>query len=264
MKTQNKKTLSIVIPLANESKTLRSFHEDINKHIAPFENALNINIFFVVDNASKDTTREIVESLQKQDKHVHLVWAPQNKCVVDAYLNGFKIAIENKSDYILEMDGGCTHLPSEISIFINKLLEGYDCVFGSRFIKGGSMNTGSKRYLFSKGGTIISNILLGTKLSDATSGFEAFKADVLDNLISKKLISTGHFYQTEIRFRARNYNYAEVPINYSNPFGRIPSKYLFNALHGLLMCLSDRIRGVNYGQKCCCNHNNTVSNQSSY
>ena len=247
MKNQDIKKFSIVTPLANESATLMPFYKEIIKHISPFEDRLQIKIFFVVDNASKDNTREIVESLQKQDSHVQLVWAPKNKCVVDAYIAGFRAAIDDGADYILEMDGGGTHLPGEIPLFINKIIEGYDCVFGSRFTEGANMDASFKRHFFSRGGTVIANILLGMKISDATSGFEAFKKDILKNIISKKLISTGHFYQTEIRFRARNFNYAEVPIHYSNPVNKIPAKYIRNAFYGLMACFFERVRGVKYG-----------------
>lgn len=247
MKNHNKKYLSIVIPLANESKTLSQFYKEIINNIAQFEEKLRIKIFFVVDNASKDNTREIVESLQNQDKRVHLIWAPQNKSVVDAYLIGFKTAIEENADYVLEMDGGFTHLPREIPLFINKLLEGYDCVFGSRFIESANIDVSLKRYFFSKGGTLIANIILGTKISDATSGFEAFRTDALKHIISKKLVSTGHFFQTEVRFRARNFNYIEVPINYTNPCNQVPAKYIRNALWGLLVCFVERIKGNKYG-----------------
>ncbi|MBI4707203.1 MAG: glycosyltransferase family 2 protein [Candidatus Omnitrophica bacterium] len=244
---QEKKKLSIVSPLANESETLESFYKEIIKHISPFEDRIQIKIFFVVDNASKDNTRKIVESLQKQDSRVQLVWAPQNRCVVDAYLAGFKAAIEDTTDYILEMDGGGTHLPGEIPHFINKLFEGYDCVFGSRFTKDAEMDASLRRHFFSRGGTIVARILLGMKMSDATSGFEAFKKDILKAIISKKLVSIGHFYQTEIRFRAKDFNYAEVPIHYSNPVNKIPSKYIRNAFYGLLVCFFERVRGVKYG-----------------
>ncbi len=244
MDSQDKETLSIVTPLANESETLKSFYNEIIKYISPFEDRLRIKLFFIVDNASKDNTREIVESIQKQDPRVRLVWAPQNRCVVDAYLVGFSAALSDNSDYILEMDGGGTHLPSEIPLFINKILDGYDCVFGSRFINGAEIHAGLKRHFFSKGGTLVANTLLGTRTSDTTSGFEAFKADILKHIISRKLISTGHFFQTEIRFRARIYNFAEVPIHYTNPCKQVPAQYVRNAFWGLLVCFSERVRGT--------------------
>lgn len=241
-----KKKLSIVIPVANESETLEQFYREVIENISPFEESLQIKVMFIVDNVSRDNTREIVESLQREDKRVHLIWAPQNRSVVDAYLTGFKTAIDNNSDYILEMDGGYTHLPHEIPQFINKLIEGYDCVFGSRFIDSAKMDASMKRLVFSRGGTLLANALLGTGFSDTTSGFEAFRADILKKIISRKLISTGHFFQTEIRFRAQNFNYVEVPINYTNPVNLVPARYIRNALWGLLVCFLERIRGIKY------------------
>ncbi|MDO8281276.1 MAG: glycosyltransferase family 2 protein [Thermodesulfovibrionia bacterium] len=246
MENKIKKKLSIVIPVANESETLERFYKEVAENIAQFADKLEIKVLFIVDNASKDNTREIVEALSTQDQRVHLIWAPQNRSVVDAYLIGFRTAIEDKSDFVLEMDGGYTHLPHEIPLFVNKLIEGYDCVFGSRFIKNAKMKASFKRFFFSRGGTIIANALLGTKLTDTTSGFEAFKADILKTIISRKMVSTGHFFQTEIRFRAKNLFYTEVPINYTNPVKRVPRKYVLNALWGLLVCFIERVRGVAY------------------
>ena len=80
-----------------------------------------------------------------------------------------------------------------------KIEEGYDCVFGSRFIKGGSMPDSTlRRKLISRGGSILANFLLGTKLKDMTSGFELFSSSALQMVVDKGIISKGHFFQTEI------------------------------------------------------------------
>jgi dolichol-phosphate mannosyltransferase len=246
MEADNKKNLRIVIPLANESETILKFHQELSRNIAQFQNILKIRIFYVVDNVSKDNTRGIIESLEKEDEKVRLVWAPQNRCVVDAYLNGFRTAINDKADYILEMDGGYTHLPEEVPLFINKLLEGYECVFGSRFTKNAGMNTGIKRRFYSRGGTIFANLLLGTYYSDATSGFEAFTAAALKKIISRDMIATGHFFQTEIRFRAKRMKYAEVPINYTNAVKHVPFRSVRNAIWGLMLCFYEKLKGTNH------------------
>ena len=53
------------------------------------------------------------------------------------------------------------------------MLEGYDCNFGSRFCKGARVSEISlNRYLISRGGSILTNLLLGTRLSDMTSGYQ--------------------------------------------------------------------------------------------
>lgn len=247
MDIKDKKELSFVIPLANEAETLKQFYEAIIKVIVPYENRLEVKIFFVVDNASIDNTREIVESLEKEDERVYLVWAPENKTVVDAYVAGFRTAIKNGADYILEMDAGFSHLPDEIPLFIDNLLHGYDCVFGSRFLDEGGSDINLKRFLLSKGGTLASNILLGMKMKDTTSGFEGFKAEVLKDILSRELISTGHFIQTEIRFRARNSNYIEVPIHYANASKRVSVQSILNSVWGLAVCFAERLVGAKYG-----------------
>ena len=56
--------------------------------------------------------------------------------------------------------------------------------------------------------------VLETKLSDMTSGFEGFQAEVLQKLNLDKFLSTGHMYQTEMRFYCRKLHCVEVPIHY--------------------------------------------------
>ena len=61
---------------------------------------------------------------------------------------------------------------------------------------------------------MLSNIVLGTKLKDMTSGYEAFQRHVLESMNLDQIMSTGHMYQTEMRFYCRKLNCIEVPIHY--------------------------------------------------
>ena len=70
------------------------------------------------------------------------------------------------------------------------------------------------RRILSFGGTFLSNLILGTRLQDMTSGFEAFQREVLEKLELSHFLSTGHMSQTEMRFYCRNLNTVEVPIHY--------------------------------------------------
>ena len=70
------------------------------------------------------------------------------------------------------------------------------------------------RKILSSGGTILANIVLGTKLKDMTSGFEGFQAHVLQSMNLDRFLSTGHMYQTEMRYYCRDLNCVEVPIHY--------------------------------------------------
>ena len=56
--------------------------------------------------------------------------------MISCYLEGFRRALEDGAEQIIEMDGGGSHRPEEIPQFMDRLKEGYDCVWGSRFMPG--------------------------------------------------------------------------------------------------------------------------------
>jgi dolichol-phosphate mannosyltransferase len=206
--------LGIVCPMANERKTAQPFVCDVLKECRKF-NFKSVSFFAILDNASKDGTIDIMRDYSKQTHELHVVFAPENQCVVDAYIRGYREAINSECDWILEIDAGYSHQPSDISKFFKTMIQGYDGVFGSRFCLNGKMTDCAKsRYITSLGGTIISNLLLGTKLSDMTSGFELFKREALQKILNKGILSKGPFFQTEIRAYAHQFRITEVPIHY--------------------------------------------------
>jgi dolichol-phosphate mannosyltransferase len=71
------------------------------------------------------------------------------------------------------------------------------------------------REILSRGGTILANLALNTKLSDMTSGFQLFKREILEKILQKGIYSRGPFFQTEMKAYCIRTNYAEVPITYS-------------------------------------------------
>jgi dolichol-phosphate mannosyltransferase len=64
-----------------------------------------------------------------------------------------------------------------------------------------------------------------------TSGFEGFQRHVLENLYLDRFLSTGHMYQTEMRFYCRNYHCIEVPISYVGGSSSLKFKSVVEALH---------------------------------
>jgi dolichol-phosphate mannosyltransferase len=175
----------------------------------------SVLLFVILDLACKDNTLELLRELALKESQLRVVWAPENKGVVDAYIRGYREALAAGCDWILEIDAGFSHLPDDIPQFFDKMREGYDCVFGSRFCEGGNISDSSfKRKLISRGGTMLTNSLLGTKLKDMTSGFEIFSRDALETVVARGIQSRGPFFQTEIKTYCRNLNIAEVPIQY--------------------------------------------------
>jgi len=225
------KNWALIIPLANEA-------EDFKPFIDMVKFVINVippgKVYLVIDKVSKDNTKELCEELSKNDARFTTIWAPENKNVVDAYLKGLKIAYENNHEIFIEMDAGLSHDPRAIPMFLRVLNEGNECAFGSRFINGGSMTKSSiKRKFLSKIGTILSTIFLGSNLSDMTSGFQGFHRVIVEKIINHKFRSTGHFYQTELRYLLRNYRIYEVPIHYVAPSENVNRGSIINSLSTL-------------------------------
>ena len=198
------------MPVANEESTMGQILDDILE--LPYD---NLYIYPVVDSYSKDRTEEIIREREKMSDRVKCIFYQESTGVIGRYLEGFRQALADGAERILEMDGGGSHLPAEIPQFLEKMEEGYDCVWGSRFMEGGSMKEQPLyRRILSQGGTFLSNFVLGTRLKDMTSGFEGFQREVLESMNLDSFLSTGHMYQTEMRFYCRNLKTIEVPIHY--------------------------------------------------
>lgn len=234
-------SFALVIPLANEAENLQKFVLSI---ASIFDQLGEGFAYLVVDKASRDNTLQECRHAQAQDHRFITVWAPENRNVVDAYLRGYREALEQGHPFIIEMDGGFSHDPAELPQFVAALRKGYQCVFGSRFMAGGNISDSNwKRTLLSRGGTFLSNFFLGTRLRDMTSGYQGFNASVVEQFLRFPLRSRAHFYQTELRYLARHTAHLEVPINYRSPSPSVSKSALYNAWACLFHYFGLRLRG---------------------
>jgi dolichol-phosphate mannosyltransferase len=213
--------LAVVIPLANEQNSVERLLERVTTQLGKDD-----RVFCVVDRASRDETRARIEAYGRRDPRVVLVWAPENRCVVDAYFRGYREALAAGSEWILEMDGGLSHEPEQIPAFVRAMQQGFDYAGGSRFMRGGSHRGSASRRLISWGGTVLTNALLGTRMRDMTSGFECFSRAALSRVVETGVASRAHFFQTEIRIMMHEVRWTEVPIRYTNPSKSVGSKSL--------------------------------------
>ena len=233
--------LGIVCPMANERETAVEFIMQVLQQCKGFK---SVKLFAIFDNACKDGTYNILSDLQDKPPQLQLVWAPEDRCVVDAYIRGYREALEAGCDWILEMDAGFSHQPSQMQQFFDKMAQGCDCVFGSRFCKGGKFSEAPfSRYLLSRGGSIIANLLLGTKLKDMTSGFEMFTNTALRKVMDKGISSRGHFFQTEIKAYCRKMKIVEVPIHYRQPSQNVNTAVIMDAFSKLFRLFRMRLCG---------------------
>lgn len=216
-----------VIPMANEEP---DFYPLITQLQSAMDQLEGGSVHFVVDNASRDRTLELCREISETDRRFHTIWAPENRNVVDAYLRGFREVVDKGYEIIIEMDGGLSHDPRALPGFLRALHEGNDCAFGSRYINGGSMVDSSwQRRLISKGGSLLANVLLGVRFADMTSGYQAFRKDVLVRLLEVELLSKAHFYQTEVRYLLRREKAIEVPIHYRAPSPSVSQNAIRNS-----------------------------------
>lgn len=224
----NRPQLGVVIPLANEEATVDELLDRLLPHLEPGD-----RVFCVLDSVSRDGTRAILERRSAEDARVALVWAPENRSVVDAYFRGYREALDAGCAWILEMDGGLSHRPEEVPRFLEAMATGVDFAAGSRFCPGGRYLGFGKRHLISRGGSWLANRVLGTRMRDMTSGFECFTRAALEHVVAHGVRSRAHFFQTEIRALLHDWRWAEVPITYSQPSASVGGETLAEALRNL-------------------------------
>jgi len=227
--TQNR--FAVVVPMANEEREFSLFIDEMTRVLDSMGNG---KVFLVIDNASRDNTLNLCRDLSGRDDRFVTVWAPENRNVVDAYLRGYREALADGNEIIIEMDAGLSHDPRALPMFLRVLNEGNECAFGSRFINGGSIfDSNWQRTFLSRAGTLLANILLGTSMYDMTSGFQGFHAGIVEKFLQYPLLSKAHFYQTELRYLLRHTRFAEIPIHYRAPSPSVSRKAIANSLQVL-------------------------------
>lgn len=226
---------AIVSPLANEENNITELLRRISHVLDQHSGG---HVFLIIDKASRDRTLELASSTN--DPRFEVIWAPENRNVVDAYLRGHREAYGRGIEWVIEMDGGLSHLPEQIPDFLSGLADGFEVVYGCRNCPGGGFGSAPfLRRFYSKAGTYVSNILLGMSFKDGTSGFIAFSRKAMARFVDKRFGSEGHFYQTELRYYLKGLRYKEIPILYNSPSPRVSSNSLRNALRMLgRLCLN--------------------------
>lgn len=236
----------VAVAISVGKETLNSL-EKIIKSISKYD----YKIIFSTDDYTPLESYRFVKKLATKYKNVisnHVEVKKKSQTFARTYLAGYERAIREKVDCIVEMDV-TTHDPGEIFKFVEGIKDGNDCVFSTRFSKGGSFKNIPKQRIFvSKIGTIITNICYGIfpPLPDLTSGYEAFSANFVKNLFAKTNIDKWicvniipHFVQTELRVLSIKLGakYKFIPIKYGGEKRGVKLKlgYLYTAANGFVM-----------------------------
>jgi dolichol-phosphate mannosyltransferase len=168
----------------------------------------------VIDDNSPDGTGELADRLAAELDHVEVLHRDRKEGLGPAYIAGFKHALADGADLVLEMDADFSHDPADVTRLITWTSEA-DVVLGSRYARGGSIvNWGRLRRFISAGGSHYARRLLGVRVHDLTGGFKCFRREVLETLDLDAITSRGYAFQIETTYRAlrAGFRVIEVPI----------------------------------------------------
>lgn len=197
----------VMIPTYNEKSNIGDLIEEI----------LNLKCdlqIVVVDDDSSDGTGKIVEELSCGCSKVKIIHRKGERGRGLAGIEGFKYAVQQDVDCILEMDGDFSHHPKYIPHFL-EAIEDADVVIGSRHVGGGGdAERGVIRRLVSNLANWYLRSVLGLGHRDCTSGFRCFRKEVLESIDLDTLSSEGPSIVIEVLYRCkvRNYRILEIPI----------------------------------------------------
>ena len=171
----------------------------------------------VVDDNSPDGTGEAVAALALEDRRVHLLRRPGKKGYGSAVIDGFRKALQLKADRIFTMDADHSHDPLDLPRLDEKL-GNFSVAIGSRYLGGiRILNWSLGRLLLSLGANQYVRTLLRLKYTDCTSGFRAYRRDVIRKLLRHNTNSQGYAFLVEIlnQIQLGGYRVGEVPIIYT-------------------------------------------------
>jgi dolichol-phosphate mannosyltransferase len=228
---------SLVMPAYNEEDTIT---ETVSS-IANFLSQQNLHYeLLVINDNSKDGTEAVLQSLVSA--------YPNVRYINSYYPNGFGFAVrcglesfQGDAVAIVMADGSDS--AEDILKYYQKLREGYDCVFGSRFVRGGEViDYPGHKLLINRLANIFVQVLFAIPYNDTTNAFKAYRREVIEGI--SPLISHHFNLTVEILLKAivRQYSFEVVPITWRNRKAGISklkiremgSRYLFIVLSVLL------------------------------
>jgi dolichol-phosphate mannosyltransferase len=199
--------LLICIPTYNES-------ENILRLIERLRRIDNFHIL-VIDDNSPDGTANIV--LQQNYTNVSLLNRPSKSGLGPAYIAGFDWAIQQKYQYVVELDADGSHHPEQLPSLISAI-KSCDMVIGTRWMPGGSVeNWPVIRKAISRIGTFYAQKVLRLPYRDLTSGYRVISVNALERVNFKKVESLGYGFQIEMALRVHEagLNIVQVPITFT-------------------------------------------------
>ncbi len=205
-------TAAIVVPTYNEAENLPLLAERI------FSLGVSDMRIIVVDDNSPDGTAEVAQALGNQyGNRLDIIERSAKSGLGTAYKIGFRHAIDQHANYVIQMDADLSHAPEYIPEFLREL-EHADVVVGSRYTEGGGVDKEwrLRRHLLSALANYGIRAVVGLKVKDSTTGFKAFRVDALKAIDFNEFRCKGYGFQAEVAYacQRRGHRVVEYPITF--------------------------------------------------
>jgi dolichol-phosphate mannosyltransferase len=202
----------VVIPTYNERENLPLIVPAVLEQDPRLE-------VLVVDDGSPDGTGELADALAAADRRVHVIHRSGKQGLGTAYRAGFRWAIEERVDYVFEMDADWSHDPKHLPIFLKEIGDA-DLVVGCRYFhhRVTVVNWPMTRLLLSYFANVYARVVTGLPLWDSTGGFKCYRRAVLEAVPLDRIRSNGYSFQIEMSFRAwkKRFRLKEIPITFTD------------------------------------------------
>ncbi len=205
-----KPLVAVMIPTYNEAGNIADLVRAIRGLPLP---GYDIHVVAADDN-SPDGTGRIVADLGRTDPNVHAVIRAKRRGRGSGGIDGFKAALALGADFIVEIDGDFSHQPKHIPALL-AALERHDMALGSRYVAGGrDANRGLHRRIITACVRVFIRRLYKVRIRDVSSGFRAYRREVLEAVDLDDLISVGQSIVLEIlrKVDLLGFSVVEIPI----------------------------------------------------
>ena len=239
--------LSLVIPAHNEEDSIKQVVLDVVSELE--KEGISYEIVVVNDN-STDNTQKIVEGLATGNLNVRIL----NRRPPCGFGRAIRDGLDNAAgDVVGIVMGDLSDAPKDITRCFRKIEEGYDCVFGSRFIKGAKVNDYPLlKLIINRIANTFIRVLFLTKANDITNAFKFYKASVIKAVLPLHALYFNATVEVPLKALVRGFSYVQIPISwYGRKSGvsklgirQMGRKYLFTVLYVWLekILLKDEIR----------------------
>lgn len=208
---------TIVVPTYNEAENLEAMAKAL---LALPVEALSL---IIVDDNSPDGTGRLADDLATADpERIAVIHRPGKLGLGTAYKTGFRQALAQGAEVIIQMDADFSHSPDYIPTMIAALRTGEaDVVVGSRYVTGGRLDQRWSwwRHLLSWwANQVYSRVILNIKTRDATAGFKAWRRGVLEAIDLDRVRSNGYVFQVEMAYLTEKLGFRvlEIPIYFED------------------------------------------------